>query len=89
MGSDHTAAGLSWRNAGFLIMEDGLMFMEDGVMYARAINDRSRASDGGTATLSSFECVVLFSLMGIVVTAALLLASGPETVAAMTAGLAL
>jgi hypothetical protein len=82
MGSDRTAAGLGWSKAGFLIMEDGLM-------YGRAINARSWTGDSGIAAFSSFECVVLFSLVGIVVSAALLLAAGPETVAAVTAGLAL
>jgi len=82
MGSDHTAAGLSWSRAGFLIMEDGLM-------YGRAINARSWTGDRGTAAVSSFGCVVLFSLVGIVVSAGLLLAAGPETIAAVTAGLAL
>jgi hypothetical protein len=82
MSLDYTATGLSLRNAGMLIMEDGLM------MYGRAINDRSWSSDTGDAeSLSSFELVVLFSLAGIVASAALLFASSGETIAAMAAAL--
>jgi hypothetical protein len=83
MSTDHTAAGLTWCNAGILIMEDGLM-------YAHPIKGHGWTSNlSSAATLSSFECVVLVSLAGIVVTAALLLGSSAETVAAVTAGLAL
>ena len=78
---DHSAAGLSWSNAGILVMEDGLM-------YGRAIAGRGWTSNfRAAATASSFECVVLFSLVGIAVSAALLLVAPAETVAAVTAGL--
>lgn len=81
MSPGHTAASQSWCNAGMLILEDGLM-------YARAIDGRSAISDSG-ASLSSFECVVLCSLAGVAVSAALLLALPAEMLAAVTAGLAL
>jgi hypothetical protein len=80
MGTDHTAAGLSWCNAGILVMEDGLT-------YARAIDGRSRTSSGAAGMFSSFECTVLLSLAGIAVSAALLFGSSAETVAAVAAGL--
>jgi hypothetical protein len=81
MSPGHTAASHSWCNAGILILEDGLM-------YARAINGRSSTSGFGTAAnLSSFERVVLLSIVGIAVSAALLLTSSAETVATITAGL--
>jgi hypothetical protein len=83
MGSDRSALGLSWCNTGILIMEDGLM-------YSRAITGRSWTSDlGAAATPSSFECVVLFSLVGIVASAALLLGVSAETIAAVTTAVTL
>lgn len=80
MSLDHTAAGLSWRNAGILVMEDGQM-------YGRAIAGRWTGNFGAAAAASSFECVVLFSVIGIAVSAALLVVAPAETIAAVTAGL--
>ena len=82
MGSDHTA-GLSWSNTGILIMEDGLM-------YSRAITGRGWTNDlGSAATPSSFECVVLLSFAGIAASAAFLLGSSAETIAAVAAAVTL
>jgi hypothetical protein len=81
MSMDHSAAGLSWSNAGILVMEDGLM-------YGRAIAGRGWTSNfRAAATASSFECVVLFALIGIAVTAALLIAASAETIAAVAGAL--
>jgi hypothetical protein len=57
-------------------------------MQSQMVIARSLAQDVRTATASpSLECVSLFSLLGIVVSAAMLLTSSAETVAAVTAAL--
>ena len=77
MSLDHTAAGLCWRNAGILVMEDGLI-------YRRAIAGRGwRSNWDAVAIAPSLGSVVLCALAGIAVTAALLVASSAETVAAV------
>lgn len=50
-----------------------------------AIRTLSREFDA-TIDLTSLECVSLFSLFGLAVSAAVLLLCSPETIAAMTAG---
>ena len=81
MSLDHTAAGMSWSNAGILVMEDGLI-------YGRAhVARRGTRNLGAAAPASRFECVVLFSLIGIAVSAALLVGASPQTISLVTAGL--
>jgi hypothetical protein len=56
----------------------------------RPISGPSWTSElGAAASDRSFECVVLFSLGGIIASAALLLASSTETIAAISAALAI
>jgi hypothetical protein len=50
-----------------------------------AIRTWTRESDAAP-DLTSLECACLFSLFGLAVSAAVLLVSTPETIAAMTAG---
>jgi hypothetical protein len=57
-------------------------FMQHNVI---AIRGWSREFDA-TSGLTSLECTSLFSLFGLAVSAAVLLLSSPETIAAMTAG---
>ena len=77
MSLDDTAAGLCWRSAGILVMEDGLI-------YGREIAGRGWRSDFGVATSTpSFASVLVCALAGIAATAALLIASSAETVAAV------
>jgi hypothetical protein len=56
--------------------------MQHNVIAVRAWN---REFDAAT-DLTSLECTCLFSLFGLVVSAAALLVCSPETIAAMTAG---
>jgi hypothetical protein len=56
----------------------------------RPINGRSWIGDlAAGATASSFQCVVLFSLVGLILSALLLLASSAGTIAAIYAALAI
>jgi hypothetical protein len=77
MSLDDTAAGLCWSSAGILVMEDGLI-------YGRGIAGRGWRSNFGVATPTpSFASVLVCALAGIAATAALLIASSAETVAAV------
>ena len=56
--------------------------MPHNVIAVRAWNREFDA----TTDLTSLECACLFSLFGLVVSAAVLLVCSPETIAVMTAG---
>lgn len=76
MSLDGTAAGLCWSSAGILVMEDGLI-------YGRGIAGHGRRSNFGVATPTpSFASIFMCALAGIAATAALVIASSAETVAA-------
>ena len=76
MSLDGTAAGLCWSSAGILVMEDGLI-------YGRGIAGHGRRSNFGVATPTpSFASILICALAGIAATAALVIASSAETVAA-------
>jgi len=76
MSLDDTAAGLCWSSAGILVMEDGLI-------CGRGIAGHGRRSNFGVATPSpSLASVLVCALAGIAATAALLIASSAEMVAA-------
>jgi hypothetical protein len=65
--------------------------MQDNVIVAsgwvrEAAREQPRGADA-EAALRSLPCVCLFCLLGLLVTAALLLSSSPETVAAVTAAM--
>jgi hypothetical protein len=60
----------------------------EGAMQHNVIAIRTWNRGFAAATdLTSLECACLFSLFGLAVSAAVLLVSSPETIAAMTAGL--
>ena len=81
MKPDHTAAGLSSCHVGVV---DTL----GAFKHESAVTDRRWSTDlRAAATSSCLECVCLFSLLGIVVSAAWLLAAPAETIAAVTAAL--
>jgi hypothetical protein len=56
--------------------------MQQNVIAVRAWNREFKSE----TDLTSFECACLFSLFGLAVSAAVLLISSPETIAAMSAG---
>jgi hypothetical protein len=56
--------------------------MQHNVIAIRTWNREFKAA----TDLTSLECACLFSLFGLAVSAAVLLVSSPETIAAMTAG---